>query len=251
MAWPGCRQAGAPGTWRSRRWRLPRPGGPRGRPSSAAGLARSPPMTVPARTAGGAIRSSRPAAAASAASDRFRRRLQRRRRHARSGGTPRGPMPPGARRRPRRPPGEAPRAAALGPSRPTTQPRRPIAAAAAAVSSPARRSSQVIAGARACPSAAVATSVGPCPTTHSATGSAGPSTAAWARAIPIPRASAAHQSSGRCSARPGAPSRRSAYGMRPKPRRRPSGESDPRLDGGGAEVDGDDDARIGGHGHEW
>ncbi len=146
--------------------------------------------------------------------DRLGRILERRGGHAGQAEgdvVPGGQEPGGVRRRPR---AGALASSSARPRRPTTQPPRPIAAPAAAVSWPARRSSHVIAGARARPSAAVATSVGPWPTTQMAIGSTGPSTVACARAMPIPRTRAVHQASGRPAPR-GPARRRGAAGTGP------------------------------------
>ena len=221
-------------------------GRPAGRPSSAAGAVRNRPIPLPAAAGDGAIRSSRPAARASAAVIASAGSCRA------AVATPviRNATWSHAARSQADPSTTSGRSAASSralPSRPTTHPCRPMAAAAAAVSPPARRSSHVIAGARACPSVAVGTSVGPWPTTQSAIGAAGPSATAAANAIPIPRTSAAHQASGSCSARPGEPSSGETGRGRARTPEAPVRGHGANLDGGGSQVDGDEDARIGGH----
>ncbi len=109
----------------------------------------------------------------------------------------------------------------------------------------------MIAGASARPSAAVATSVGPCPTTQSASGCTGP---------PAGRLGVGDPDAANEGRPPGVGALlRAAGGAVEEQRVGDAGEAaettveaeDAHLDGGGPEIDGDEDAGVGGHEAEW
>ena len=220
-----------------------------GRPSSAAGPDRSLPTTVPARAAGGAIRSSSPAARASATviastgswSDAAATPVIRNARWSHAARSQAASSTTS---------GRSVASRSARPSRPTTQPPRPIVAAAAAVSRAARRSSHVIAGARARPSAAVATRVGPWPTTQMASGAAGPSTRGLGQGDANPADEGGPPGLGVLLCAAGRAVEEQGVRDPGESTQAPVRGEDARLEGGGPEVDGDEDAGISSHGRD-